>query len=198
MFIRDFRNSFSVKEVLFATMKFFYFSIIFLIPFLGDSQTLAEVRKKFHIAVLDPEKSEEFHDFLKNTALTTPTMKAYKASSEAMFARAVWNPFTKLSQVMKYSDLMEVAVEEDEENAEIRFLRFAIEYNLPRFLGMSKHQDEDLEAIVSNATSISSMNLDESFCRYIIYFLKDTGLSTKEDMEKMETAFSSAGYSATN
>ncbi|MEP1094351.1 MAG: hypothetical protein ABJG78_04540 [Cyclobacteriaceae bacterium] len=156
------------------------------------------MRKSFHMAVLDPEKSEEFHNFLKNTTLTTPTLKAYKASSEAMFARAVWNPFTKLSQVMKYADLMEMAVEEDVENAEIRFLRFAIEYNLPRFLGMSKHLDEDLEAIIANLTSIPSMNLDASFCRYIIYFLKETNLATKEDIKKMETAFSSYEYSAAN
>ncbi|MEP5614122.1 MAG: hypothetical protein ABJP45_17855 [Cyclobacteriaceae bacterium] len=167
-------------------MKFLFLLIICLIPLLGNSQTLEEVRKNFHMAVLDPEKSEEFHDFLKNTTLSTPTLKAYKAASEVMFARAVWNPFTKFSQVLKYADLMEKAIEEDAKNAEIRFLRFAIEYNLPRFLGMSKHLDEDLKLIVASRTSIPSMNLDASFSRYIVYFLRGTGLTTEREIAQME------------
>lgn len=173
-------------------MKFLSLLIICIVPFLGEAQTLTEVRKSFHEAVLDPKQSEIFYDFLKDTPLATPTLKAYKAASEAMLARAVWNPFTKLSQVMKYDHLMEAAVEEEAENVEIRFLRLAIEYNLPRFLGMSKHLDEDLETITSNLTAVPSMNLDASFCRYIIYFLRDAELSTEEEILEMEKVLSSA------
>ena len=178
---------------LFATMKFLLLLLICLTPFIGESQTLPEVRKSFHEAVLDPKKSEAFHDFLKDTPLTSPTLKAYKAASEAMLARVVWNPFSKLSQVMKYSDLMKVAIEEDERNVEIRFLRLAIEYNLPKFLGMSKHMDEDVKTIVSNMTSVPSMNLDASFCRYIVYFLRDAELSTEEEIQEMERVLTSGG-----
>lgn len=164
----------------------FFLSCLFCIG--ANSQSLAEVRENFHQAVLDPEQSQAFHDFLEGASLNTPTLKAYKATSEAMLARAVWNPFTKLAQVMKYADLMEVAVEEDSENIEVRFLRLAIEYNLPRFLGMSKHLDEDHDMIVENLSSVETMHVDPNFCHYIIYFLRDTMLCSEEEIVRMESA----------
>ncbi len=167
----------------------FIFTLLFCLQ--AESQSLVEVRESFHQAVLDPDQSREFHDFLKKTKPSTPTIKAYKAASEAMLARVVWNPFTKLSQVMKYSDLMEAAILEDMENIEVRFLRLSIEYNLPKFLGMSKHLDEDRDVIVKNLTSVEAMNVDPSFCRYIVYFLNDTGLCTSDELAAMESVLAS-------
>lgn len=167
-------------------MKLFVTLFVCLAAAQAVSQNLVEVRKNFHQAVLDPDQSKEFHESLKDVSLNTPTLKAYKATSEAMLARAVWNPFTKLSQVMKYADLMDMAIQEDANNIEIRFLRLAIEYNLPRFLGMSRHLEEDRDVIVDNVSSIETMDLDPSFCRYIIYFLDNTGLCTTEQIVAME------------
>lgn len=155
-------------------------------------QDLGAIRKAFHQAVLDPNQSRSFHEFLQETKPSSSTVKAYKAVSEAMLAREVWNPFTKLSQVMKYNELMEVAVSEDKENIEIRFLRIAIEHNLPRFLGLSKHLAEDRAVIVKNMNVVGSMGLDPSFKHYILYFLNDTGLCTPEEIASMEASLVSS------
>lgn len=179
-------------------MKSLVFIICFLVSLQAISQSLVEARESFHQAVLDPDQSRAFHNFFKNTTPNTPTLKAYKATSEAMLARVVWNPFTKLSQVMKYSELMETAVLEDQENIEIRFLRLSIEYNLPKFLGMSKNMTVDRDTIVSNLSTVNSMDLDPSFCRYIIYFLNDTGLCTEEEMLLMENVLTSSNSSPGN
>ena len=151
------------------------------------SQSLDEVRKVFHSAVMEEGKSRDFHNFFKGEDKLEPIFLAYKATSEAMLARVVWNPFTKLSQVMKYADMMEEAVAEDMMNIEIRFLRLAIEYNLPKFLGMSKHLEEDRDWIVDNLSSVSTMDIDPSFSHYIIYFLNDTGLCTTDQMVEMKS-----------
>lgn len=151
------------------------------------SQTIEEVRTSFHSAVLDPEESKAFHEFVEDLKLSSPTLKAYKAVSEAMLARVVWNPFTKLSQVLKFGDLIEMAVLEDPENIEIRFLRLAIEYNLPKFLGMSDHLIEDRDVIVKNMGTIKTIGVDSAFGNYIIYFLRDTKLCTEEEIVEMES-----------
>lgn len=160
-----------------------FFQLVFLS---ANSQSLAEVRKQFHLAVLDPEYSSDFHKFLEEVPLITPTHKAYKASSEAMLAREMWNPFRKYAQVLKYEELITEAIQEDSANIEIRFLRISIEYNLPRFLGKSKHLHEDRDIIVQNLSLASSMDIDPDFCHYIIYFLKDTELCTPEEVKAME------------
>jgi len=152
----------------------------------ASSQSLTEIRKEFHKAVIEPEERvKAFHAYLEDIDNPDATIQAYQAVSEALLAQVVWNPFSKLSQVRKYDKLMEEAVISDEMNIEIRFLRLAIEYNLPSFLGMSTHIEEDLNVIVKNLESISSMNVDPSYGRYILYFLENTNLCSNDELIAM-------------
>ncbi|WP_462247381.1 hypothetical protein [Ekhidna sp.] len=161
-----------------------------------SAQDLSEIRSEFHAVVLNPDDSRSFYDFLKDVENPSSTIKAYQAVSEALLAQVVWNPFSKLKQVMKYDKQMEAAVEEDPANIEIRFLRLAIEYNLPSFLGMSTHLEEDVEKIVSGLSSVSEMQVNPMFGKYIFYFLNETNLCTSEQLAQMKQSFPSAGVAA--
>ena len=156
------------------------------LPSLG--QSLEEVRKEFHKAVLDPKESRVFHDFMKDLPDVSSTTRAYAAVSEAMLAQVVWNPFSKLSQVIKYDKLMEEIIVNDPENVEIRFLRLAIEYNLPPFLGMSEHIQEDIDTIKSGI-KVTRLEVDANYKRYIIYFLQQTKLCSNEELAMLEDSF---------
>lgn len=153
---------------------------------LGNSQSIENVRKAFHEAVLKPEVSRDFHAYMLKSQNSSPTIRAYRAVSEAMLAQVLWNPFSKLSQVKKYQREMEIAIKESASSIEIRFLRLAIEYNLPSFLGMSQHIEEDLDMILRNLSSVSSMNLDPGYSQYIYYFLESTGLCSSDQMLAMK------------
>lgn len=153
---------------------------------LSQGQSLAEVRTAFHMAVLEPKQSAAFHAYVKDLEDPTPIMEAYQAVSEAMLAQVLWNPFSKLSQVIRYDRKMEEVVKADPDNIEIRFLRLAIEYNLPAILGMSTHIDEDVEMIEGNLSSIASMQLDPKFGSYIVWFLRETMLCNEEALTAME------------
>ncbi len=158
-----------------------------------SAQDLSEIRSEFHAVVLNPDDSRSFYDFLKDVENPSSTIKAYQAVSEALLAQVVWNPFSKLKQVMKYDKQMEAAIEEDPANIEIRFLRLAIEYNLPSFLGMSTHLEEDVDKIVSGLSSVSKMQVNPMFGKYIFYFLNETNLCTSEQLALMKQSFPSAG-----
>ena len=173
-------------------MKVFFGLLLVTLGLELGAQTLSEVRNAFHQAVLDPKESRTFHDFLKEVDEADPTLQAYKAVSEALLAQVVWNPFSKFSQVLKYNKLIEKAVIRDQQNIEIRFLRLAIEYNLPAFLGMSTHMEEDLGIIVSNMESVNTMQVDPGYGRYIFYFLESTELCTSEQILAMKENLSEA------
>ncbi len=149
------------------------------------SQSIDKVRMVFHKAVLKPEESRDFHSYMKELNQTSTTIDAYRAVSEAMLAQVLWSPFAKYSQVKKYQVGMEKAVSHNPDNLEIRFLRLAIEYNLPSFLGMSEHVEEDLDLILKNLPSISEINLDPDYSQYIFYFLESTGLCSPDQMIAM-------------
>ncbi len=164
--------------------------LVILIPLLlvlsSEAQSLLEVRKNFHDAVMEPKRTKEFHRYLKESELTSATINAYRAASEAMMARVVWNPISKLAQVIKYAEMMENAVMSDKDNIEIRFLRLSIEYNIPKFLGMSKNLEQDTDMIVKNLSDVQNMDLDPSYGRYILSFLETTKLCTDQEMLTMK------------
>ncbi len=153
------------------------------------AQPLNDVRSKFHSAVLNPDDTESFYNFMGKIENPSTTVQAYQAVSEALLAQVVWNPFKKLSQVMKYEKLMSALIEKDPKNVEIRFLRLAIEYNLPSFLGMSKHLEEDVDQIVMNLSSVSQIQINPMFGKYIFYFLKETDLCTQDELDRMKKSF---------
>lgn len=158
-----------------------------------SAQSLNEIRSEFHAVVLNPDDSRDFHNFLKDIENPTSTEKAYQAVSEALLAQIVWNPFNKLKQVMKYDKQIEAAVEEDSKNIEIRFLRLAIEYNLPSFLGMSTHMEEDVDMIVNDLSGVSRMHVNPMFGQYIFHFLEETNLCTSEQLALMKQSFEGGG-----
>ncbi len=157
-----------------------------LSAFAAISQNIHEIRSEFHSVVLNPEESRNFHGYISEVKNPTATVKAYQAVSEALLAQVVWNPFSKLSQVVKYDKQMVEAVKADPTNIEIRFLRLAIEYNLPSFLGMSEHVEEDTDMIVRNMSGINEIQLDRSYGQYIFHFLTETGLCSEEEIRGME------------
>lgn len=153
------------------------------------SQSLQEVRQGFHDVVFEPKLTKQFHSQLAESENSTPELQAYRAVSEAMMARVVWNPVSKLAQVIKYAGMMEEVVEANPDNIEVRFLRLSIEYNIPRFLGMSKHLDEDANMIISNLSDVASMNIDPTYGRYILDFLIKTDLCSYQQLRVMKSRF---------
>ena len=77
-------------------------------------------------------------------------MLAYKGAAEAIRARDA-SMFNKLTYVQQAARTFDQAVALDGKNPEIRFLRFSVESNLPAFLGLSKHVDEDRALLVESA-----------------------------------------------
>jgi len=161
---------------------------IVFIP-IGFGQSIHQIRESFHEAVLNPSTSEEFHALVSDMRDKPPVIKAYHAVSEALLAQVLWNPFSKLKQVIKYDKMITQAVLEDPGNIEIRFLRLAVEYNLPAFLGMSGHLQEDVALIVSNLSNVSQLQVNPAFGQYILDFLAKTDLCTNDQLEWMKQNF---------
>ena len=162
---------------------------LFVAIFSSEGQNLAEIRSAFHLVVLNPDDSKDFHQLVNNVKNPSYTIEAYQAVSEALLAQVVWNPISKLKQVVKYNKMMERIVDEDPTNIEIRFLRLAIEYNLPSFLGMSTHLEEDAAQIVSNLSNVSEMQVNPMFGKYILSFLEQTDLCTPYQLNQVKKRF---------
>ncbi|MEJ7665084.1 MAG: hypothetical protein WKG07_38975 [Hymenobacter sp.] len=102
----------------------------------------ATLRRHYEQAAAGKPAGEEFYKLLRDYAGQDALVLSYKAASEAIKARDA-SMLNKLTYVQQAARTFDQAVGLDPRNAEIRFLRFSVESNLPPFLGLSKHVDED-------------------------------------------------------
>jgi Tfp pilus assembly protein PilF len=113
-----------------------------------------------------------------------PVVLAYKAAAEAIRARDA-SMFNKLTYVQNAARTFEEAVQLDPQNPEIRFLRFSVESNLPAFLGLSKHVDEDKELLLSAALNHPKSGLDSEAFRTVRNFLVGRGHVSEEQAQHL-------------
>jgi hypothetical protein len=141
----------------------------FILPFMS-SYNPAALRRQYEQAAADKEAGEKFYNLLRDYKANDAIVLAYKAASEAIKARDA-SMLNKLTYVQQAANTFEQAVALDPTNAEIRFLRFSVESNLPAFLGLSKHVDEDKAFLLAAALQHPRSGLDEEAFRTVRGFL---------------------------
>jgi hypothetical protein len=144
----------------------------------------ANLRRHYELAAADKSAGEKFYKLLADYKDRDGLVLAYKGASEAIRARDA-SMFNKLTYVQDAAKTFEQAVSIDPQNPEIRFLRFSVESNLPAFLGLSKHVDEDKEMLLSAALSHPKSGLDAEAFRTVRDFLVERGHVSEGDAQKL-------------
>jgi hypothetical protein len=144
----------------------------------------ANLRRHYELAAADKSAGEKFYKLLADYKDRDGLVLAYKGASEAIRARDA-SMFNKLTYVQDAAKTFEQAVSIDPQNPEIRFLRFSVESNLPPFLGLSKHMEEDKEMLLNAALSHPKSGLDAESFRTVRSFLVDRGHVSEGDAQKL-------------
>lgn len=144
----------------------------------------ANLRRHYELAAADKSAGEKFYQLLAEYKDRDGLVLAYKGASEAIRARDA-SMFNKLTYVQDAAKTFEQAVSIDPQNPEIRFLRFSVESNLPAFLGLSKHVDEDKELLLNAALKYPGTGLDAEAFRTVRGFLVGRGHVSEEEAQRL-------------
>lgn len=144
---------------------------------------LPDIRNAYAEAVQDRQTAEWLLSQLSNAELNDPLWLAYRGAAEAIMASHVTNPFTKLGYVGKFGQSLAKAVTLAPESAEIRFLRFSVQHNLPAFLNASKHLAEDKAVIMKH---LDDPAVEATVRQTIAAFLLESGGCTPEETRQLE------------
>lgn len=144
----------------------------------------ATLRRHYELAAADKAAGEKFYKLLADYKDRDALVLGYKAAAEAIRARDA-SMFNKLTYVQDAAKTFEQAVGLDPQNPEIRFLRFSVESNLPAFLGLSKHVDQDKEMLLSAALSHPGSGLDSEAFRTVRNFLVERGHVSEGDAQRL-------------
>lgn len=134
----------------------------------------ANLRHYYQQAAADKEAGEKFYQLLANYNDDDALVLGYKGAAQAIRARDA-SMFNKLTYVQDAARTFEQAVGLAPKNPEIRFLRFSVESNLPAFLGLSKHVEEDKEFLLNSALGHPKSGLDAEAFRAVRKFLVARG-----------------------
>lgn len=146
--------------------------------------TPASLRRHYEQAAADKAAGEKFYKLLADYKDRDALVLAYKATAEAIRARDA-SMFNKLTYVQDAARTFEQAVSIDPRNSEIRFLRFSVESNLPAFLGLSKHVDEDKAIVLEAALAYPKSGLDPEAFRAVREFMVNRGHATPEQAQRL-------------
>ncbi|RQO65834.1 hypothetical protein DBR43_26665 [Pedobacter sp. KBW06] len=129
---------------------------------------LREVKRLFEAATHSKDSSDRLLEILSGIGPSSPPLFiCYKGAAEMMRCRYGLNPIHKFKRFKKGKALIEAAVKKESHNIEIRFLRFAIQTNLPSFLNYNDDITKDKQFLLSNLKTIKDKKLKDSISKYL-------------------------------
>lgn len=139
------------------------------------SLQLNDVRMGFYNAVQDSQQAEVLLKKINEIKPKSALITVYNGATCAIMAKNKWNPFSAVKLLKKSNEEMNKAVKYSPENLEIRFIRFAVQKNIPSYLGFSENIDEDKKYLIKHIDSFYNPKLSKEMRDYILWFMTEQG-----------------------
>ena len=134
-----------------SLVKSIFFMFLILNCQISKSDDLNKIRKSYLNASLNEDSCKNFMLNLKKVKIEeSPLLEAYKISAELINIKYLKNPFKKFYLFNHYSKKLNLIINENPSQIEIRFLRYLIQLNSPDFLFYNKNIEEDYNFINKN------------------------------------------------
>ncbi|MCC6369998.1 MAG: hypothetical protein IT236_03215 [Bacteroidia bacterium] len=129
---------------------------------------LAKARDLFNVAHLSNNECERLLELTNNC--DDAVLKSYHAAGLMISSKYLFNPVKVISVFNKGKALLEDLVSENFEAPEIRFIRYTIQLNTPRFVGYFKNIEADRKLL----NKFLKSNQQPELSAHMMIFLKNT------------------------
>lgn len=162
----------------------FLLNLFIIIPSLQASDSrfaVSNLRNLYPKASLEEGVGRKFYDQMASYKGADPVVLGYKAVSEALMAKFVWSPYQKIKHVRNSGKIFQEALSTAPRHPELRFLRYTVEYSVPRYLKMSEHLTQDRKIIIDHLLGFPESGGDaEGFRLMSDFMIKGNHLSPGE------------------
>lgn len=144
---------------------------LLLLPFsvfLIQTLELQQIRMLYHSAAEVKKDAVQLNKLmLQVDSSALPVMVCYKGANEMIQAKYAVNPMVKLDKFNKGKNLIQKAFRRDTLNLEMHFIRYAIQSNVPAFLGYHDNLDQDKRYLLHNTKASKDPELQEMIFNYL-------------------------------
>lgn len=169
-------------------LKLFYTTVLFFCFFFGFTQEkkLEDLRKEYIEALHDCSQVERVYDLFLEVENPSAKMLAYRGALEAIMTKTTWNLFKKINYLNDSESSFKEAVDKAPSDVEIRFMRMAVQYEIPEYLGYSEDMEEDRNFIVKNIDTFDTATLEYETLLKILGFMKKCNRFTLDQIERFK------------
>ncbi|MBD3637953.1 MAG: hypothetical protein HUJ25_11415 [Crocinitomicaceae bacterium] len=126
-------------------------ALLYIALFMSAQVDVDQVRSLFTVAHEDKAANEKLLEFTDGYTLDyKPVIYAYHAAAIMTMANHISWPGTKLSYFSEGKEKLEKVVKAYPDNVEIRYIRFAVQYGSPTFLGYRSDLDVDRNFVLEH------------------------------------------------
>lgn len=166
--------------------KLFLSSLIFLtMDAAAYTPDVVCYRKMMQFAFRNIDSAHALYKSTRGIKESSPALLlGFKAMAELMMCNHVANPLTKLSYFNKGKKLLECAIAKEDNNAELRFMRFCTQSNTPGILDYKSDLKKDKSFLIRYLKEEKSVLPHEDEFRMNVksYLLKSSFCSASEQI----------------
>ncbi|WGQ10868.1 hypothetical protein QG516_04270 [Pedobacter gandavensis] len=129
---------------------------------------IQEIKQLFQASAKSKSAANQLLKLLADvTESSSPLLISYKGAAEMMQAKYAWSPVAKVKRFNTGKRLIETAVKKAPDHLEIRFLRFAIQTNLPAFLNYNDEIQNDKKFVLTHLKTTKDKTLKQNIVKYL-------------------------------
>lgn len=166
-------------------ISFFLFFLITVLAY-GQSSELEEVREIYYKASENSAEAERLCEKLKNQQFTyNAVLYGYRGMSLLLKCHHSYNPYNKLKYFGEGKSMLEEAIRQAPDKAELRFLRFSVQTNAPVFLNYRADIQNDKEVLINHILH-NSGSTDTDLYKRIKDYLLNCKLVTEQEKQSIK------------
>lgn len=142
------------------------FLFFILMSFTSSQLPLIEIRNAYEKSVSNEQTAVNLLAYLKTS--NNPTFIGYKGAVTIVMAKHVMSPYKKLNYFDTGKGILEQAIQKEPLNVELRFIRFSIQCNAPKFLDYHSNIYADKVLLLKEIKVIKDVDLKKRVTKFLL------------------------------
>jgi len=146
-----------------------------------------EMRKLYYRSYNEKAAADKLYKETRGYDAKQPLMLGYKAVAGMMMCNYITNPYTKLKYFYAGKGELEKAIKESPADVELRYLRYAVQENVPGVLHYNSNMNEDRGRLVSYLLDDANRQIDPDLYSRIMKYMLNSNTVPAETKKKISS-----------